>query len=106
MGETNAHDRDTHILMIAVLVLTLACMLCTLTAGAAQALTPHPTTASNSLIAMCAWSRHGSVGLWWNVNYAPARVFERSGRYNAVCALVPWSPVLPERGRPYVGMTP
>jgi hypothetical protein len=58
------------------------------------------------LIPMCAWSRHGAVGLWWNSAVAPSRAFANASRYNAVCVALPWTAALPGRGRPAVDLTP
>ena len=98
--------RDTRILATAVLLVVGMCLACSLIACAVQALTPPPEQASDSIVAVCAWSRNGSMGLWWNDRRPPAQVFARASNYNARCALVPWSSALPDRGRPALDVSP
>jgi len=106
MNHSYALEHDARILLGAVLVFTTFCMMCSLVTMAVQLWTPRPAAASDSLIAMCAWSRNGSVGLWWNTNRPPSQVFARAAHYNAVCAVVPWSAALPDRGIPKLDLTP
>ena len=100
------NNRDTRILGTVVLLVVSMCLACSLIACAVQALVPPPDKASDSIIALCAWSRNGSAGLWWNANRPPAGVFARAPNHNARCAFVPWSSVLLQTGRPSVDMTP
>ena len=83
------------------------CLTCSTAAWASQvwaARQGQPT--SRPLIAMCAWSRGGRVGLWWNASVAPSRAFANAHRYNAVCVAVPWAAALPARGRPAIDLQP
>lgn len=73
---------------------------------AAQLWLSHLSTTSHSVVALCAWSRGGRAGLWWNRNVAPSRAFVNAPRYNAMCLAVPWSSNLPERGRPSIDVSP
>jgi len=91
------------------LSLILAMGLCVSYCGlvmAAQAWASRAGPAADSLVALCAWTRGGRVGLWWNTTVAPATAFANAYRYNAVCAAVPWTETLPERGRPSLDVTP
>lgn len=107
MNEFKVHNSgDARILAFAAMLLVSMCLACALMACAVQLWLPPPDNPSDSVVALCAWSRNGSVGLWWNANRPPARVFARASHYNARCALVPWSPSLPETGRPALDMSP
>ncbi len=72
--------------------------------AAAQLLVSRVDPPLGSVIPLCAWARHGRVGLWWNSSVTPARAFANSHRYNAVCVAVPWSDWLPAHGRPAVSV--
>ena len=91
--------------MVAAVALSL-CLTCSASALASQAWAARNAQASRSVIALCAWARGGRVGLWWNASIAPSRAFSNAYRYNAVCVAVPWSPTLPERGRPAINLQP
>ena len=106
MTHSKALEHDARILVSALLMLTMLCLVCSAVTVAVQLFAPRPTAASDSLIAMCAWSRNGTVGLWWNATRPPSQVFDRAPHYNAVCAVVPWSEALPERGIPRLDLTP
>jgi hypothetical protein len=106
MTHSQALEHDARVLVSALLLFTTLCLVCSALTVAVQLFAPRPTAASDSLIAICAWSRNGSVGLWWNTQRPPSQVFARAPHYNAVCALVPWSAALPERGIPKLDFTP
>lgn len=92
----------------AALVLCVACvvMACAVPAWLSSSARAGPRAGPVDVIPLCAWARHGSVGLWWNANIAPTAAIARAPRYNAVCVAAPWSSLLPERGRPAFDVTP
>lgn len=84
---------------------------CVALACAALALAPRSAVAADSagvvgVVPLCAWARHGRVGLWWNSTVTPTAPIRVSHRYNALCIAAPWSPALPGRGRPAIDVTP
>lgn len=97
--------RTPAYLWVAIPILSL-CLACALLAAASQVLAAQLDEAHGYVTPMCAWARHGSVGLWWNSSVPPSRAFARAPRYNAVCVALPWSTTLPNSGRPALDVFP
>ena len=101
------YDRSQSGWRALAVVLALAlCLGCSALPVAAQAWLAQANTPSEFATPMCVFARRGQVGLWWNVNVPPARAFAVAPRYNALCVVAPWSPVLPARGRPALDVAP
>lgn len=86
--------------------LLLACAVPTVLTVAAGSQSSIQSNGPMSVIPMCAWARNGTVGLWWNSSITASRVVSSSQRYNALCIAMPWTGMLPARGRPSIDIMP
>jgi hypothetical protein len=89
------------------LIVCLTCLLAACTVPMLSALPPKTARAAAlDIVPLCAWARNGRVGLWWNAHITPSSPASYSHRYHALCVAAPWPPILPDRGRPNISITP